>query len=591
MALFFRSQPSSYASEQLLSQLSSLSTLPVNLPPSASAFYSQQAPPSPHLQNALLELSSHKIGKQKLEKVLNNLVQHLKRTEYKTQEASGLDELLELEVLGRAVTVLWKEVLEMFVHEALKLEEERDWWNSLIRSRQGVSIYFLQTMPSRLISTLPPVDQLTFPSMKNLKAPSKELFFKNIDMTTSAAITSIMSPWTLTRQEVSSFRSELTRARDKAARCIGILASQGPQWISVSQEGTFQAHGDILSSETQRIYTLLCNVLDVPLPRARKSRSSSPPQTISTPSSLLSILSTHLPSYQIALSQTVAKHKRPGPLTRLWLPFLFLPPALFFAASAVVRNKDWMKEQVKNAKETVRGFFFQWVWEPLAGIGKTIRRGGEGLGVTPTTVQCDQASLERMVVDLGRDYYHLSGPALEALGEKVRAGDMENVLRVYEKEMQSPIKNALMGSLIRTLLIQVQKTKTDLSLSLLSLDHLLRSQQLTFAFVGLAPSLLILYGLGGWLKSILQNLTCTRSIERLLLVSHDAQEMSHCDRGLLIISVSSLRTWAVGLGSNSQEVFMDDLRLVEDPSLARSDKLRAIERIWRCWGLDGKKKY
>jgi hypothetical protein len=78
-----------------------------------------------------------------------------------------------------------------------------------------------------------------------------------------------------------------------------------------------------------------------------------------------------------------------------------------------------------------------------------------------------------------------------------------------------------MGSLVRTLLIQVQKTKviqrlsvmqrssnmnsplqTDLSLSLLSLDHLLRSQQLTFAFVGLAPSLLVLYGIGGWLKRV-----------------------------------------------------------------------------------------
>jgi nuclear-control-of-ATPase protein 2 len=41
-----------------------------------------------------------------------------------------------------------------------------------------------------------------------------------------------------------------------------------------------------------------------------------------------------------------------------------------------------------------------------------------------------------------------------------------------------------------------------LSLSLLSLDHLLRSQQLTFAFVGVAPSVLILYGFGGWLKGV-----------------------------------------------------------------------------------------
>jgi len=41
-----------------------------------------------------------------------------------------------------------------------------------------------------------------------------------------------------------------------------------------------------------------------------------------------------------------------------------------------------------------------------------------------------------MVLDLGRDYYKLSGSELEALGQKVRSGDMEQVLRVYEQEMQ-----------------------------------------------------------------------------------------------------------------------------------------------------------
>lgn len=45
-------------------------------------------------------------------------------------------------------------------------------------------------------------------------------------------------------------------------------------------------------------------------------------------------------------------------------------------------------------------------------------------------------SLERMVLDLGRDYYNFSGPELARLGDRVRAGDMEEVLRVYEKELQ-----------------------------------------------------------------------------------------------------------------------------------------------------------
>jgi hypothetical protein len=41
-----------------------------------------------------------------------------------------------------------------------------------------------------------------------------------------------------------------------------------------------------------------------------------------------------------------------------------------------------------------------------------------------------------MVLDLGKDHYRLSGPALEALGRKVIQGNMEDVLRVYEEEMR-----------------------------------------------------------------------------------------------------------------------------------------------------------
>lgn len=41
------------------------------------------------------------------------------------------------------------------------------------------------------------------------------------------------------------------------------------------------------------------------------------------------------------------------------------------------------------------------------------------------------------MLDLGRDHYHLQGDALTALGEKVRHGNMEDVLKVYEAEMKA----------------------------------------------------------------------------------------------------------------------------------------------------------
>jgi nuclear-control-of-ATPase protein 2 len=83
------------------------------------------------------------------------------------------------------------------------------------------------------------------------------------------------------------------------------------------------------------------------------------------------------------------------------------------------------------------------------------------------------------------------------------------------------------------------------------------------------------------------------------------EEMSDTDRGLLILGVSSMRSWAAGLAGGNRGVsagvmvywaeltdqaFLDDLRMVEDPVLSRGDKLRVVERIWRCWGVDGRRK-
>lgn len=46
------------------------------------------------------------------------------------------------------------------------------------------------------------------------------------------------------------------------------------------------------------------------------------------------------------------------------------------------------------------------------------------------------------------------------------------------------MKNAIRGDLIRTLLIQVQKTKVDVDLAMAALDKLLKSNELNFAFLG-----------------------------------------------------------------------------------------------------------
>jgi hypothetical protein len=138
MSFLFTSPPPSYAEEQLSSHLSTLSTLPVTLEPSLRA----AAAPPPALQSALHELSSTKaIPREKLVEVLKSLSKESVGA-YRADE--GI-KVLENEVISRAATMVWKEVLDAFVRGALELEEERNWWEAVVNSHRGVVIYLIQS--------------------------------------------------------------------------------------------------------------------------------------------------------------------------------------------------------------------------------------------------------------------------------------------------------------------------------------------------------------------------------------------------------------------------------------------------------------
>lgn len=64
-----------------------------------------------------------------------------------------------------------------------------------------------------------------------------------------------------------------------------------------------------------------------------------------------------------------------------------------------------------------------------------------------------------MVIALSKEKYHFSPVELEGISTQVRQGDLTSVLKVYEEDLKSPLKSVVAGSLIRSLLIQVQKMK------------------------------------------------------------------------------------------------------------------------------------
>lgn len=66
-----------------------------------------------------------------------------------------------------------------------------------------------------------------------------------------------------------------------------------------------------------------------------------------------------------------------------------------------------------------------------------------------------------MAISLSKDKFSYNQTELDALAERIRQGDLTPVLEIYESDIRSPIRSAIAGTLIRSLLIQIQKAKVS----------------------------------------------------------------------------------------------------------------------------------
>jgi hypothetical protein len=134
---FLAASTPSYPSEQLTAHLSALSTLPIAPQISTNSNESEAAP---ELQEALQALTSSKHPSiSSLEAILRSLADRAFVAE------TSVDKAFEVEVVTRAVTVVWSEVLRVLVENAMALEEERAWWESKLSSRLAVGSFLLQS--------------------------------------------------------------------------------------------------------------------------------------------------------------------------------------------------------------------------------------------------------------------------------------------------------------------------------------------------------------------------------------------------------------------------------------------------------------
>jgi len=113
------------------------------------------SPFSHTIERALSDLStSRPIDRKQLEVVLQSLIDAHEQTraDVSSSSAAGsqqvvtpIDKVREAQIMARAVTVVWKEVLDDLMQGALALEHDLHWWQGVLDSRRDIGLYFIQS--------------------------------------------------------------------------------------------------------------------------------------------------------------------------------------------------------------------------------------------------------------------------------------------------------------------------------------------------------------------------------------------------------------------------------------------------------------
>ncbi|KAN0087554.1 ATP synthase regulation protein NCA2 domain containing protein [Tylopilus felleus] len=578
----------------------------------------------------------------------------------RASEQRDSSEVVSQVVLAKVALGLYANALDLYLGQASAAQHDAEWWAEVEQSNRLAAFYLLQTLPKRVLNLLrvlrssdgslhlstfrpsslrdrfssrgqsqpDPFVSTLFPHLKGntsgtlthfravfyvdpeSPAPSLlRILYNAVRRLVNRITFALYFPLRLARDECRLKRLELEKVRNDRAEVLGKLIGMRPtlmRALAIRREGV-SIEGTAIPDLLVEFITALGSAASVEL-----SEQSVLPNFMELSKTILVTRKQEHASY---LDERDLR--RPSRLTRLWPRLLLLPPLTLYCVKTLYVSRATLTDFAVDIFKTIHNFVKDWLLEPLREVLRTIRVGGEeGVIVRRAAVSADLESLERMAVSLAQDKLGYTQAQLAALSNQIRMGDFTPILEIYEDDIKQPLKSVIVGSLLRSLFVQVQKAKVDIDQALMGIDKLLKSQELTFAFVGVAPALAIVYVAGGFLKRLVFGVgrekyggnhgqmsvwLAMRRIERLLLfqphryadqprdVESSSNSIPPLTSGLLVLSLTHLRQYALTslpARSRLREGFLEDVQDLEDPSLGRWEKLRVVERMWGSWGRE-----
>jgi hypothetical protein len=156
------------------------------------------------------------------------------------------------------------------------------------------------------------------------------------------------------------------------------------------------------------------------------------------------------------------------------------------AKSSTLGGSGDLELYMFTAKSSLATFFEQQLVEPLRGIyiqvlanGST---GGDAAERNENTLLESQQSLRRMLDQYKRDHPELAGSGMAA------------VLSAYEQQLRKPIRSAISGGLLETLLVITAKLKSDVEEILVRTAKQMSAQRINLHILAAVPAVLGVVG-------------------------------------------------------------------------------------------------
>lgn len=549
-------------------------------------------------------------------------------------------------LVSKATTQTYGLILNTFLDQIIPLSHDIWYWDQVLGSYTYSSLYAVQTSPlrwwlwgkdiyqeSRIRSTFSRRASLFSRSPQSDSDGLAQRWARFYSIVRETVMErslkdvqrKMFSTVSLCRSEAKQKQMQLKRLREMTATGLGVLVDEGLNF-EIDDEREVRDHSAELRGVVERSVALMDLVLrDASNLEHRVSEfedkvfagieedpdlSIHADEMVNKPAivarRLLSILEERIPGHVLETNKVVAANGRPSRLVRYWLPMGLLlvssSTLLRFLANRKADIIDW----IRDLGVTTRDFWFNWVVEPVRKVIGTIRHDSQSeiAIMSRDSLKADRESLERMVVEFATDKPSLaesSSPLTETqiaeIRDKVKEGDVTPVLKAYERDLRKPFVGAVKGDLVRSLLIQVQKTKVDLEVAMTGIDALLKSQELVFGFVGLTPGILVSITVLSYLRGVfLSNRRgarqqgervgrCVRTLRNIDRIFTEATPVNgilgYKDHGLLVTEVHILRNLVRVGRFMPREVESEFLEDLDDVANGKGIQIqvRALDRI------------